>query len=340
MAEVSRPGAVLPPEGSGVSKAGWLTALALGAAVMAMPAAAQEANFAIATGGTAGVYYPLGSAIAKLLTRQVPGIIAIARVTGGSVDNLKMIGLRQSQLALAMVDAALDAARGQHKFSAGRIGLRTLMVLYPNRMHVVTVEGRGIGSMADLRGKRVSMGGPGSATELMAERIVEALGLGADLRRERLGLMAAVEALKSGRLDAFFFAGGLPTAAIAEFAATPGARIRLIDHAAAVTNMNMTYGSSKHGGVYAPGLIPKNTYTGQEKDNTITIVQNILVADIALPDQVAYRVVKTIVENRDQLISVHDEARNITLDNQSLKNSPIPWHPGAIKYLNEKGARM
>jgi TRAP transporter TAXI family solute receptor len=340
MADVSRPVAVLQPARSWICRVGWVSALALGAALTAAPAPAQEVNFAIATGGTGGVYYPLGSAIAKLLTRQVPGLVAIARVTGGSVDNLKMIGLRQSQVALAMVDAALDASRGKHKFSAGRIDLRTLMVLYPNRMHVVTLEGRGIVSMPDLRGKRVSIGGPGSATELMADRIVEALGLGADINRQRLGLTAAVEALKTGRIDAFFFAGGLPTAAIAELAAMPGLRIRLIDHAAAVTDMNMKYGDGRSGGVYASGVIPKDTYVGQGKDNTIAIVQNILVADATLPDQIAYRVVKAIAENRDELISVHDEARNIALDNQSPKNSPIPWHPGAVKYLNEKGARM
>ncbi|MFL5150873.1 MAG: TAXI family TRAP transporter solute-binding subunit, partial [Microvirga sp.] len=134
---------------------------------------AQQKTISIGTGGTGGVYYPLGGGMANILTKYVPGAAATARVTGGSVDNLKLIGSKQSEVALVMADAAVDALKGEDKFKGNPVKARTLMVLYPNRMHVVTIEGRGIEKMSDLKGKRVSTGSPGSATEVMAFRVIE-----------------------------------------------------------------------------------------------------------------------------------------------------------------------
>jgi len=312
-------------------------ALAAGVTMFNWPALAQQVNIAIATGGTGGVYYPLGGGMANVLTKYVPGFAATARVTGGSVDNLKLIGSKQSEVALVMVDAALDALKGEDKFKGNKVEVRTLMVLYPNRMHVVTIEGKGIEKMADLKGKRVSTGSPGSATEVMAFRVIEGANLDKDkdMRRERLGVAESVNAIKDGKIDAFFWVGGLPTAAVTDLGATPGVKIKLIDHTEVVDAMN-----KKYGGIYTTGVIPAKTYPGQDKDNAITIVQNILVADASLPEQVAYNVIKTFIEKRDELIAVHGEAKAITLENQSLKNSPIPWHPGAAKYLKEKGVAM
>jgi len=163
---------------------------ALAAALCAGAALAQEKTIAIATGGTGGVYYPLGGGLANILSKNLPGYQATAEVTGGSVDNLKLIGSGQSEIAFSMADAALDALKGEDKFKANKVPVRTLMILYPNRMHVVTIEGTGITKMADLKGKRVSTGSPGSATEVMAFRVIEAAGLDKDkdMRRERLGV--------------------------------------------------------------------------------------------------------------------------------------------------------
>ncbi|MET0632102.1 MAG: TAXI family TRAP transporter solute-binding subunit [Xanthobacteraceae bacterium] len=314
-----------------------ISALALGAAAIAGAAFGQGLNIAIATGGTGGVYYPLGGGMANVLSKYVPGVQATARVTGGSVDNLKLIGTQQSEVALVMVDAALDALKGEDKFKGNPVEVRTLMVLYPNRMHVVSIEGKGIEKMADLKGKRVSTGSPGSATEVMAFRVIEAAGLDKDkdMRRERLGVAESVNALKDGKIDAFFWVGGLPTAAVTDLGATPNVKIKLIDHADVVDKMN-----AKYGGLYTTGVIPAKTYPGQDKDNAISIVQNILVANAKLPDKVAYDIVKTFIEKRDELVAVHGEAKSITLDNQVQKNSPIPWHPGAVKYYGEKGVKM
>jgi TRAP transporter TAXI family solute receptor len=153
-----------------------LSVLALASAALAGAAVAQSMNIAIATGGTGGVYYPMGGGMANVLSKYVPGVQATARVTGGSVDNLRLIHSGQSEVALVMVDAARDAYEGVDKFKGNKVAVRTLMVLYPNRMHVVSVEGTGVTSMAGLKGKRVSTGSPGSATEVMAFRVIEAQG--------------------------------------------------------------------------------------------------------------------------------------------------------------------
>src|SRR5690349_17496287 len=137
--------------------------------VLALTAHAQ--NLSIATGGTGGVYYPLGGGMAAVLSKFVPGMQATAEVTGGSVDNLKLIGTGKPYIALSMADAAQDALKGEDKFKGHPVALKTLMVLYPNRMHVVSVEGRGVTKLSDLKGKHVSTGSPGSATEVMAFRI-------------------------------------------------------------------------------------------------------------------------------------------------------------------------
>jgi TRAP transporter TAXI family solute receptor len=139
-------------------------AIALGAALLTGAALAQQKTIAIGTGGTGGVYYPLGGGMANVISKNLPGFQATAEVTGGSVDNLKLIGTGQSELGLSMADAALDAVNGVDKFKGNKIPIRTLMVLYPNRMHVVSIEGTGINKMSDLKGKRVSTGSPGSAT--------------------------------------------------------------------------------------------------------------------------------------------------------------------------------
>ena len=301
-------------------------------AVLSFAAAAQ--NISIATGGTGGVYYPLGGGVAAVLSKYVPGMQATAEVTGGSVDNLKLIASGKPYIAFAMTDASQDAARGEDKFKGAKVPLKTLMVLYPNRMHVVSIEGRGVAKMADLKGKRVSTGSPGSATEVMAFRVIEAAGLDKDhdMKRERLGVAESVNAIKDGKIDAFFWVGGLPTAAVTDLANTPGTKLKMIDHADVVPAMN-----KKHGNLYVQDTIPKDTYKGMEADNKQATVMNILVAHENMDEKTAYNIVKTIFDRRDDVIAVHKEAVNFKLENQKAAATPIPFHPGALKYFAEKG---
>jgi TRAP transporter TAXI family solute receptor len=297
----------------------------------------QAENLSIATGGTGGVYYPLGGGMAAVLSKYVPNMQATAEVTGGSVANLQLIGTGKPYLALTMADATLDAYKGQDKFTGKPVPVRTLMILYPNRMHVVTIEGTGIAKMADLKGKRVSTGSGGSATEVMAFRVIEAAGLDKDrdLKRERLGVAESVAALKDRKIDAFFWVGGLPTAAVTDLANSPGVKIKMIDHADLVPAMNKKYGN-----LYVKDAIGKDVYKGMDRDNPQATVMNLLVAHEKMDDKTAYDIVKTIFDKRDEIIRVHKEAENFKLENQKPDASPIPWHPGAVKYLAEKGVKI
>jgi hypothetical protein len=320
-----------------MSKLWKVLGLAALVALTAPLAAQDKINISIATGGTGGVYYPLGGGIAAALSKFVPGMDATAEVTGGSVDNLKLIGSGKSYIALTMVDATLDAYRGEDKFKGNKIPVRTLMILYPNRMHVVSVEGRGVNKIADLKGKHVSTGSPGSATEVMAFRVIEAGGLDKDkdMKRERLGVAESVNAMKDGKIDAFFWVGGLPTAAVTDLANTPGTKIKMVDHADVVPAMNKKYGN-----LYVEDAIPKATYRGMDTDNKQATVMNILVANASMDDKTAYNIVKTIFDKRQDLINVHKEAMNFKLENQKAAASPIPFHPGAVKYFAEHGVKL
>src|SRR6188768_2010919 len=267
-----------------------LARLALVAAAVA--ATAEQINLSIATGGTGGVYYPLGGGMAAVLSKYVQGMQATAEVTGGSVANLQLIGTGKPYLAMTMVDAGIDALKGQDKFTGKPVPVRTLMVMYPNRMHVVTIEGTGITKMSDLKGKRVSTGSGGSATEVMAFRVIEAAGLDKDkdMKRERLGVAESVNALKDRKIDAFFWVGGLPTAAVTDLANSPGVKIKLIDHSDLVEKMN-----AKYGNLYAASTIKAGIYPNQDKDNKVTAVWNLLVTgDKQMSDQQAYDLVKLI----------------------------------------------
>lgn len=315
--------------------------IALGAAatvaVIFGVAQAQQKTISIGTGGTGGVYYPMGGGLANVLSKSIPGLQATAEVTGGSVDNLKLLGAGRSELGFSMVDAALDAEKGKGKFSGNPVPVRTLMVLYPNQMHIVSIEGTGVNKIADLKGKRVSTGSGGSATEVMAFRVLEAAGLDKDkdMTRERLGVAESVNALKDRKIDAFFWVGGLPTAAVTDLGATPGVKIKLVDHGDLAKKMN-----EKYGNLYASSTIKAGTYPGQTTDNVNTVVWNILVANANMPDQMAYDIVKTVIDKKADLVAVHGEAKNFSVENQVKDYSPIPWHPGAVKYFKEKGAKM
>jgi TRAP transporter TAXI family solute receptor len=297
---------------------------------------AQTARISISTGGTGGVYYPLGGGMANLLSKYVPGLQVTAEVTGGSVDNLKLIGAGKSEVAFSMVDAAWDASNGTDKFKDGKITVRTLMVLYPNRMQIVTVEGTGINKLSDIRGKRVSTGSPGSGVEVVALRVLEAMGLDPkkDIKQERLGASESANAIKDRKIDAFFWIGGVPTAALTDLAATPGVKIKLLDHAEFADAMNKKYGP-----LYTPGTLPAGSYPGQDKPVAIFDVWNVLVTSDKMSDAMAYSIVKTLLEKKAELVAVHKEAENIDVKNQAV-GSPIPFHPGARKYFEERGIKV
>jgi TRAP transporter TAXI family solute receptor len=309
---------------------------AVAAMLFAAPAFAQQKlTLSIGSGNTGGVYYPLAGGLAQVLSKQVSGWQATAEVTGGSIDNLKLVGTGKADIGFSMADAAWDAYAGNDKFAGRKLPLRTLMVLYPNRMHVVTTESTGVTAMKDLAGKRVSVGSPGSATELMALRVLEAYGLAESVKRERLSVNESVNAMKDGKIDAFFWAGGVPTAAVTDLAATPGVKIRLLDHADAVDAMNKRYGP-----LYSRNVIPKSIYAGMSADATNATVWNVLVVNANMPDDVAYTIVKTVFERKPDLVAVHKEFNTLSFDWQTNGAAALPFHPGALRYFTEKGLKL
>jgi TRAP transporter TAXI family solute receptor len=297
--------------------------------VISLGGVVHAQNISIGTGGTAGVYYPLGGGFAAALSKHVPGMQATAEVTGGSVSNLQLIATGKPYIGFTMVDAAKDALDGTGKFKE-KVNLRTLLVLYPNRMHVVSTTSTGIKTLKDLKGKRVSVGSIGSATEVMTTRLLEAVGV--EVQRERLSVAESVNALKDGKIDAFTWVGGLPTAGVTDLASSPGVTIQMIDHTEAIPAM-----VKKYGNLYYPDVIPMSTYKGMATDNKIASIANILVASADMSDETAYNIVKTIIEKREDLKLVHKAAGEIEAKNQKNAATPVPFHPGAMKYFKEKG---
>ena len=301
---------------------------------LATAGAQEKKQISIGTGGTGGVYYILGGGFAALLSKSIPGLEATAEVTAGSIANLQLIAGGKSEVAFTMADAAWDAQNGLDKFKGHQVALRTLAVFYPNRMHVVTVEGSGVNTFKDLKGKRVSTGAPASGTEVTAMRLIEAFGLdpNKDMTRERLSVAESVSALKDGKIDALFWVGGVPTPSISDLAATPGKKIKLIDHGDGVENMR-----KKFGPLYVKNHILPNAYPGETRDTTNLDVWNLLVVSEKADEKLVYEITKTLFEKKDELIKVHKDAGFLELANQSSGASPIPFHPGAARYLKEKG---
>jgi TRAP transporter TAXI family solute receptor len=292
-------------------------------------------RISIATGGTGGVYYPYGGGIAKIISENIPGVEATAEATAASVDNLKFLRDGRSDLAFSMADTVEDAALARGPFKdLGTVPVRTLAVLYSNYLHLATLATTGISTVADLKGKVVSTGAPGSGTEVVAFRTLEAFGLDPkkDLSSQALGATQSVDALKDGKVHAFFFTGGLPTAAVLDLTHSPGITAKLISTEAAIPKMRERYGQS----MYYPVVIPKDVYATTE-DVTVVGVANLLVVSETMPEPLAYDITRLLFERQRDLVAIHPQARDLSLAT-AVVGSPVPFHPGAIRYYTEKGA--
>jgi TRAP transporter TAXI family solute receptor len=253
------------------------------------------------------------------------------------VDNCKLVHAGKADLALIMADTGYDAHQGLERFkSGGPQAIRTVAVVYPNYMHFVTVDGTGIHSVAGLKGKRVSTGSPGSGTEVMALRVLESFGINPekDIKRERLGVAESAGAVKDRKVDAFGWVGGLPTAAVMDLAATPGIKIRVLSNADHLDRMVQKYGP-----IYFKRTIPQRTYAGMDGDVPVACVANLLICREKMEDQLVYNILKALFEHQSELVAVHKEAANLTLATATVGSS-LPFHPGAIRYYQEKGIQV
>ena len=287
----------------------------------------------IATGGTGGVYYPYGGGIAKILNDNLPGIRATAEVTAASVDNLKLIRDGRADLAFALADTLAEAVAGRGPFAGRAIPAASLAVLYTNYTHVIVLGSSAIHRIADLKGQVVSIGSPGSGTEIIATRILRAAGLDpdADVTRQGLGVSESAGALKDGKIAAFFWSGGLPSAAVQDLAHTTGITIRMIPTGDLVARLQR-----EHGTLYSAATVPARSYPGIDGDVPVVGVDNVLVANASMPEPLAYDVTRLLFEKQTELAGIHPEARNLSLE-RAAGAGPAPFHPGAIRFYREKG---
>jgi TRAP transporter TAXI family solute receptor len=319
-----------------MSHIGGLRAAGLFLVALAVACSSPQTRFlSVATGGTGGVYYPYGGAIARLISEKIPNTQATAEVTGASVDNLKLLQLGKVDLALTLVDTLADAVSGKGPFSAtGAVGsVRTLAVLYTNYTHVVVRQGLGIKTVADLKGRTVSVGAPGSGTELLADRILLAAGIDPrkDITRHSLGVAESVGAIKDSKLDAFFWSGGLPTASIQDLAATPGVSMALLGHESLLPFLQRDFGND----LYSLAVIPAGTYRGIDADVGTVGVKNLLVASSQLDDALVTEILKVMFDNKAALVAAHPEARHLEPP-ATFEGTPAPYHPGALAYYKNK----
>ena len=290
-------------------------------------------RLSIATGGTGGVFYPYGGGIAKVITEHVPSVEATAEVTAASVDNLKFLKQGTSDIAFTMADTAQDAALARDAFADfGAVRARTLAVLYSSYVHVVTRADTGITTVAGLRGRVVSVGAAGSGTTVLALRIMQAAGLdpARDVRTQSLGVAQSVDALKDGKIDAFFWNGGLPTAAILDLVNTPGMRARFVPTEDLLPLLQQAHGAS----LYYRALIPKATYD-TDADVPVIAVANLLVVSESMAEALAYDITRVLFDHQPELAAIHPQARELSLAT-ALNGSPIPFHPGAIRFYRER----
>ena len=293
-------------------------------------------RLSVATGGTGGVYYPYGGGVAKVISDHLDGVEATAEVTAGTVDNLKFIANRGADLAFALADSLDDAAAGRGAFADfGPVPVRAIAMLYDNLNQLVTLEGKGIETIADLRDRIVSTGAPGSGTEVTALRMLAAVGLNpdTDIRKQSLGAAQSVDALKDDKIDAFFWSGGIPTGSVLDLASTPGRTVKLIRNSDTLPFLHEHYGES----VYHAVTIPSITYPGMSGHVEVVGVANVLVAHEDMPEDLAYRITQALFEHRDVLAAIHPEAAKLTLE-RAVAGSTVPFHQGAIRYYREQQA--
>ncbi len=284
----------------------------------------------IVTGGTGGVYIIYGAGLADLLNKKLK-VAASPQSTTASVDNMKLIRDGKADLAFVLADTAYDAVNGKGSFATeAKADAKSLAVLYSNFTHVIVKDDSAIKTIADLKGKRVSMGAAGSGTEIIGNRTLEAYGLdpAKDIQRERLGVADSATGLKDNKIDAFFWSGGLPTAAVADLASTT--KIRVLEQADGVKKM-----AEKYGPFYFNATIPKGTY-GLAADVAVSGVANLLVVNSKFDAALAQAVLRTMFDSVTELGTIHAEGKNLRLET-AVNGSPLDYHQGAIDFYKSKG---
>ncbi len=293
-------------------------------------AAPAAANLILATGGTSGTYYPFGGAMAQIFNSKIPGMNVTAQSTGASVENLKLIGKKEVELAIVQNDTTDYALNGTEAFKDGKIeNVRAVASLYPEVVQIVVSKKSGITTMAEVKGKKFSVGAPGSGVEANARQIMEAVGLTYDdFTPNYLSFSESGDQYKDNLIDGFLFTSGIPNSAIQDVGAQNELVFISLDDAT-ITALTEKYQ------FLTPYSIPAGTYPGQDADVKTVAVKAILVTGAEVSEEVVYNITKTLFENQPELASAH--AKGALVDIKTAADGiSIPFHPGAEKYLKEK----
>ncbi len=300
---------------------------------VAAPVAAKTTFISIGTGGTGGIYYPYGGGVAEIWSKYVPGVKAVAEVTGASVENVKLAHKGETVIGEVMGDVAAAGFTGAGKFKGKKHNILSMAIMYPNLLQVVTLKKSGITNIEQVKGRHISTGSPGSGTNFMAEAVFKALGIPLDSYKDsRLSFTESANALRDGTIDVGIWSVGPGTSSILDLATTHD--IRIIGFTPEQTRKILAANKN-----YSAVDLAAGVYRGVTKPVPTIGVWNVMICQKSLDTDLVYKLVKALYEHTDYLKKIHPSAAYTTPEN-AVKYSPIPLHPGTIKYLKEKGIEV
>ena len=300
---------------------------------IAGPVAAKTQFVSLGTGGTGGIYYPYGGGVAEIWSKYVKGVKAVAEVTGASVENVKLAHKGETVIGEVMGDVADAGLNGTGKFKGKKHNILSLAIMYPNLLQVVTLKKSGITNIEQIKGRNISSGSPGSGTNFMAEVVFKALGIPLKSYKDsRLSFTESANALRDGTIDVGVWSVGPGTSSILDLATTHD--IHIISFTPDQTKKILA-ANSKYSSVELAGSV----YRGVDKAVSTIGVWNVMICQASLDTNLVYSLAKALFEHNDYLMKIHPSAAYTTPEN-AVKYSPIPLHPGTVKYLKEKGVAV
>ncbi len=297
------------------------------------PALARTEFVSIGTGGTGGIYYPYGGGVAEIWTKYASGVRAVAEVTGASVENVRLAHKGETVIGEVMGDVAVAGFKGLSKFKGKKHDILSMAIMYPNLLQVVTLKKYGITNIEQIKGKNISSGSPGSGTNFMAETVFKALGIPLDSYKDsRLSFTESSNALRDGTIEVGVWSVGPGTSSILDLATTHD--IHIINFTPAQQKRILAANSQ-----YSAVDLAGGVYRGVDAAVPTIGVWNVMICQAGLSADLVYKLVKSLYEHQDYLLKIHPSAAYTTPEN-AVKYSPIPLHPGTIKYLKEKGVSV
>lgn len=292
--------------------------------------AAQTTKMILATGGTAGTYYPFGGSIAQIWNTKAQNVNVTAQSTGASIENLRLVNKKEAELAIVQSDMMDYAFNGKESFKEKLANIRGIGILYPEIIQVVVRGDSGINSIADLKGKKVGVGAPGSGTEANFRQLIDIYGLDYKvLSPQYLSFSESSDRFKDNQIDAFIVVAGIPNSAIQDIATQHNVKVLTVtDDMVAKLGQKYPF--------LAPATIPANTYKGQTAEVKTVAVMATLIVNSEVKEDVVYSITKALFDNQADLAKAHAKGKELSSE-QAVKGMSIPLHPGAAKYFKEKG---